>query len=613
MLFNSSLCSIVILCLTISSKRPPGQEESMNEDTVKPQKEPEYVVIESGKTTFKDLYTKEDWMAIWMGFLLLIIGLLIYLPRPPEKAAEIPKYNAIMKEEAARAPFKTIEWHNASSSKRGISAMDQEYGKAIKNFMAAPSAWTSNPLEAVYRNKETADSMNASAKEPFDKAKEAEDTALALASAAQAAAAAASFKDAALNDNADKEIKAWQSAKGKTSKAKAKASHKPYNRVPYLIGLCIIFGVFFGIGKTVMGQPFGKFFIGFFAVFFIAIISYMAETQALMKYWGFGFPLWAIIFGLLISNTIGTPKWMQPAVATEYYIKTGLVLLGAEILFGKILAIGKPGIFIAWICTPVTLILTYWFGQKIIKMPSKTLNITISADMSVCGVSAAIATAAACRAKKEELTLAIGLSMVFTAICMVGQPAIAKLVGMPEILAGAWMGSTIDSTGAVAAAGAFLGQKALFVAATIKMIQNILIGVTAFCVAVYWCAKVDCAPGQQVSWWEIWYRFPKFVIGFIIASIIFSIIDQNMGKDMSNVMIGQGVLKGFTSLAREWFFALAFTSIGLETNFKEFGPYFKGGKPITLYVFGQSFQLLFTLLMAYIMFYLIFPEITAAI
>jgi uncharacterized integral membrane protein (TIGR00698 family) len=377
--------------------------------------------------------------------------------------------------------------------------------------------------------------------------------------------------------------------------------------------LCIILAVFFGIGKAIMGVPFGQFVVGFPAVFALAILAYMAETQALMKYWGFGFPLWAIVFGLLISNTIGTPKWMMPAVSTEYYIKTGLVLLGAEILFNKILAIGKPGIFIAWICTPVTLILTYWFGQKIVKMPSKTLNITISSDMSVCGVSAAIATAAACRAKKEELTLAIGLSMVFTAICMVGQPAFAKAVGMPEILAGSWMGSTIDSTGAVAAAGAFLGPKALYVAATIKMIQNVLIGVVAFCVAVYWCAKVDNKAGTTVSWWEIWYRFPKFVIGFIAASIVFSIIDQSVGKDMSNVMIDHGVLRGFTRIAREWFFALAFTCIGLETDFREFGQYFKGGKPITLYVFGQTFQLAFTLLVGYIMFYIVFPEITAAI
>lgn len=578
-----------------------------------PPAQPEYVVIESGRTTLRELYKKEDWMAVWMGFLILIVGLAIYLPRPPEKAAEIPKYNTIMKEEAAKAPFKTIEWHNASSAKRGIRARDQDFGKTIQNFLAAPSGWNTNPVEALYRSEETAKAMGAPFKEAADKAKAAAEAALASAETAQAAAAAAGFKDPTLNAAAEKEISAWQKAKDASSKADSKFKVKPYNRIPYLIGLCIILAVFFGIGKAIMGTSFGQFVVAFPFVFALAILAYMAETQALMKYWGFGFPLWAIVFGLLISNTVGTPKWIQPAVCTEYYIKTGLVLLGAEILFNKILAIGKPGIFIAWICTPVTLILTYWFGQKIVKMPSKTLNITISADMSVCGVSAAIATAAACRAKKEELTLAIGLSMVFTAICMVGQPAFAKLVGMPEILAGAWMGSTIDSTGAVAAAGAFLGQKALYVAATIKMIQNVLIGVVAFGVAVYWCARVECVPGQTVSWWEIWYRFPKFVIGFITASIAFSIIDQSMGSDMSSVMIDHGVLRGFTRIAREWFFALAFTCIGLETDFREFGQYFKGGKPITLYVFGQSFQLCFTLLVGYIMFYLIFPEVTAGI
>lgn len=578
-----------------------------------PKGESDYVVIESGRTTLRELYKKEDWMAVWMGFLILIIGLAIYLPRPPEKAAEIPKYNTIMKEEAAKAPFKTIEWHNASSAKRGIRARDQDFGKTIQNFLAAPSDWNTNPVEALYRSEETAKAMGAPFKEAADKAKAAAEAALASAKTAQAAAAAAGFKDPTLNAAAEKEISAWQKAKDASSKADSKFKVKPYNRIPYLIGLCIILAVFFGIGKAIMGTSFGQFVVAFPFVFALAILAYMAETQALMKYWGFGFPLWAIVFGLLISNTIGTPKWMQPAVCTEYYIKTGLVLLGAEILFNKILAIGKPGIFIAWICTPVTLILTYWFGQKIVKMPSKTLNITISADMSVCGVSAAIATAAACRAKKEELTLAIGLSMVFTAICMVGQPAFAKLVGMPEILAGSWMGSTIDSTGAVAAAGAFLGQKALYVAATIKMIQNVLIGVVAFGVAVYWCARVECVPGQTVSWWEIWYRFPKFVIGFIAASIAFSIIDQSVGSDMSSVMIDHGVLRGFTRIAREWFFALAFTCIGLETDFREFGQYFKGGKPITLYVFGQSFQLCFTLLVGYIMFYLIFPEVTAGI
>ncbi len=576
--------------------------------------EPDYVVIESGKTTLKDLYTKEDWMAIWMGFLILVIGLLIFVPRPPANMAEnIAKSNDIMKAEAAKAPFKTIAWHQAANAKKGIKALDEPIGKTLKKYLSPPGGWTSNPLDALILNQAKVDALNAKGKAGYEKAQAVAAAALTKAQASEAAAAAAGFKDAALNAQAETDIAAWAAANGKISKAKSKATVKPMNRIPYLIGLAVVLGIFFGIGKRIMGQSFIRFFVGFFFVFFIAVLAYMAETQATMKHWGFGFPLWAIVFGMLISNTIGTPKWVQPAVSTEFFIKTGLVLLGAEILFNKILAIGKPGIFVAWICTPITLILTFWFGQRVLKMASKTLNITISADMSVCGVSAAIATAAACRAKKEELTLAIGLSMVFTAVCMVAQPAFAKLVGMPEVLAGAWMGSTIDSTGAVAAAGAFYGEKALYVAATIKMIQNVLIGVTAFCVAVYWCAKVDCAPDQKVSWWEVWYRFPKFVIGFMIASIVFSLIDQSLGKDVSSVLIDQGVLRGLTREAREWFFALAFTSIGLETNFREFKPYFKGGKPFTLYVVGQSFQLTLTLIVSYIMFYVIFVEVTNAL
>jgi uncharacterized membrane protein YadS len=120
--------------------------------------------------------------------------------------------------------------------------------------------------------------------------------------------------------------------------------------------------------------------------------------------------------------------------------------------------------------------------------------------------------------------------------------------------------------------------------------------------------KVERTPGQSVSAWEIWYRFPKFVIGFMVASIVFSIIDGSVHKDVSTVLIDQGVLRGFTREIREWCFALAFASIGLDTNFREFGQYFKGGKPVTLYVVGQSLQLGLTLLVAWLLFYVIFPS-----
>jgi uncharacterized integral membrane protein (TIGR00698 family) len=362
-----------------------------------------------------------------------------------------------------------------------------------------------------------------------------------------------------------------------------------------------------------MKKSFSEFAKGFVVVFLVAVLAYMLGGQSISKQYGFGAEAWGILLGMIIANSIGTPRWVLPACQVEFFIKTGLVLLGAEVLFGKILAIGIPGIFVAWVVTPVVLVSTYIIGQKFIKMPSKTLNIVISADMSVCGTSAAIATAAACRAKKEELTLSIGLSLVFTAIMMILMPAVIKSVGMPEILGGAWMGGTIDSTGAVAAAGAFLGEKAMYVAATIKMIQNVMIGVTAFCVALYWCMRVERQAGRTVGTGEIWHRFPKFVLGFLIASVFFSILDANLGKDLSNALIDQGAVRGGTRLMRGWFFALSFAAIGLSTNFRELAQYFKGGKPLILYVCGQSLNLILTLTMAYIMFYLVFPEITAMI
>jgi uncharacterized membrane protein YadS len=221
--------------------------------------------------------------------------------------------------------------------------------------------------------------------------------------------------------------------------------------------------------------------------------------------------------------------------------------------------------------------------------------------------------AAACRAKKEELTLSVGLSMVFTAIMMVAMPAFIKLVGLPEILGGAWIGGTVDSTGSVAAAGAFLGPKALQVAATIKMIQNVLIGVSAFCVAIYFATKVEQrSDGAPVGAMEIWNRFPKFVLGFAAASILLSTIAGNIGADLDYALINKGVLS-VTKPLRGHFFTLSFVAIGLATNFRELAHYFKGGKPLVLYVCGQTFNLCLTLFMAWIMFYKVFPEITASI
>jgi len=386
----------------------------------------------------------------------------------------------------------------------------------------------------------------------------------------------------------------------------ASGDSKPVHTIPGIVGSFVLIAILFTGAMSLRGQSGLKFLKAFPVIFLLALFAYVLSGQSVIKAYNLEYALWALLVGLIVCNTIGTPGWLKPAVQTEFYIKTGLVMLGAEVLMSRLLALGLPGVFVSWIVTPIVLVTTYIFGQKVLKMQSRSLNMVISADMSVCGVSAAIATAAACKAKKEELTLAVGLSLSFTVIMMVLMPAFIKMVGMDETIAGAWLGGTIDSTGAVAAAGAALGERALETAATVKMIQNILIGAVAFCVAVYWVTRVERNPdAPRPSAMEIWYRFPKFVLGFIVASIVFSVLYETLagGPEMVDAMIDDS-----TKVIREWLFCLAFVSIGLDTNFKELMPYLRGGRPLVLYVCGQALNLALSLLMAWLMFGIVFKD-----
>jgi uncharacterized membrane protein YadS len=579
------------------------------------------IVVDHGKWEWSEMWKKEDWWAIWLGFFILLMGVVIYFPQADKLKQELTAIEEKYVAEAQKTDkFRTVGWYQLNDAKTSVKAKDHAIGKWLANYSKKPHSWKTNPLDAFFMSESAASAKKEKAVAKYEPLKAAEKAALAAAKEAEAKAEAAGFANAELNQKAKAAIADWREAKLKAGNAKKKTKAKPYNQIGWLILLGVSFAVFFGIGMKAMGNSFTKFIIGFSFVWLISVLAYFASAQATMKAYGVGYAFWAIFFGMLISNTVGTPKWATPAVQTEYYIKTGLVLLGASILFEKIITIGTAGIFVAWVVTPTVWLITYYVGQKYLKIPSKRLNATICSDMSVCGVSAAIATAAACKAKKEELTLAVGLSLVFTSIMMIVMPAIIKAtfpVDKQMILGGAWMGGTIDATGAVAAAGAFLGEKALYVAATIKMIQNVLIGVIAFCVAIYFTTRVETEEtGKKVGAMEIWYRFPKFVIGFIVASIVFSLIYTHFNDQVAGLgpaMVDQGVVKGMGDLFRKWFFTLSFVSIGLATNFRELKEHLVGGKPFILYIFGQSFNLCLTLIVAYIMFYMVFPELTASI
>ncbi|MCR5464691.1 MAG: YeiH family protein [Bacteroidales bacterium] len=356
-----------------------------------------------------------------------------------------------------------------------------------------------------------------------------------------------------------------------------------------LIVTVVVLCTLFTLGVKLQGGSVKKYIPAFLCLFVIAlVVRFISAEFTLNRYLEWAF--WALLIGLLISNTVGVPDWLKPAIKTEFYIKTGLVIMGFSVLFSNIAKFGLYGLGIAWIVTPIVIIFMWWLGTKILKIDNKPLVITLASATSVCGTSAAIATGAASGAKKDDLSIAISISIIFTILMMVFEPMIIKAVGMNQLMGGALIGGTVDSTGAVVLAGSALGPEAEQVASLVKMIQNILIGFIAFAVAIFFATRVDKTSEKKVGAGEIWTRFPKFIIGFFVASLIASFLIQPIfgGAAVKEI---NGVLDQY----KNWAFVLAFTSIGLDTNFKELAKQMHGGKVLWLYIVGQMFNIALTL------------------
>ncbi len=351
----------------------------------------------------------------------------------------------------------------------------------------------------------------------------------------------------------------------------------------------LMLGVLFSIGVKLQGEKLKDYVPAFLVLFAIAFVVRLVSAEfTLNRYLEWAF--WALLIGLLISNTVGVPKWLKPAIRTEFYIKTGLVIMGFSVLFSNIAKFGLYGLGIAWIVTPIVIIFMWWFGTKVLKMDNKPLVITMAAATSVCGTSAAIATGAAAKCKKDDLSIAISISIIFTILMMVFEPMIIRACGMNALMGGSLIGGTVDSTGAVVLAGSALGPEAEQAAVLVKSIQNILIGFIAFFVALFFATRVDKTPGTRVGAGEIWNRFPKFIIGFFVASLVASFIVAPLAGG-AEVKAINGVLDQY----KNWCFVLAFTSIGLDTNFKSLFKQMQGGKVLWLYVVGQLFNIALTL------------------
>lgn len=492
---------------------------------------------------WSSLWKKDDWMSVWIGFLILVVFIAGWKFKMPEwkwmtdaaffeKAqGSLGKVEALIKDSEAKGEQTVKE--AAVALKEAISAKDR---KAIG---------------------EAAGKLEAASKEA---------------------------KDADVKKSAEKLGKDLKGASGQLLGKVLSGDN--LLRMLYLLIILWVLGT---IGIAIMGQPVGKFVVGFPIVYILGAISFIIGSNSTITYYGLEVVFWALILGLVVSNVFKTPEWLKPAVRTEYFIKIGLVLLGAEVLFTTIAKVGAYGMIQAILVIAVVFYVCFWIAKKL-GLDDEFASI-LGTAVSICGVSAAIAAGGAVKGDPKKVSHTISLVLLCAIPMLIFQPLIAKAVGMPPAVAGAWIGGTIDTTGAVVAAGAIAGEQAMAVAVVVKMAQNVLIGVAAFLLAIWFVFKGK-EVGETPSAMEIWYRFPKFVVGFIAASIIFSFF---MSEPFAKAVVAQ------TSPFRVWWFTLAFICIGLETNFKELVG-MGGGRPAAAFLLAQLFNIFWTLLLAYILF-----------
>ena len=335
---------------------------------------------------------------------------------------------------------------------------------------------------------------------------------------------------------------------------------------------------------------------GFPVVFVLTLLALVITGNGWVKSVNLEAVIFSLLIGLLIGNVFDLPAWLRASLATELFVKIGLVLLGTSIIFSDILKAGSLGLIQALFVVISVWYFAFWLCKKL--KIDEELSLMISSAVSICGVSAAIATAGAIEGDSKKLSYVISLVLITAIPMMIFMPYAANALGLSQEVTGAWLGGSIDTTGAVVASGTLVGETALKISTIVKFSQNVLLGLAAFAISIYWSYKgINKNRGlagnvEKPTLNVIWERFPKFVIGFIAASLLFS-----FALSPETVDSVKGSLKSIQGL---WF-ALAFTSIGLETKFADLLNS-EGRKPLYAFLIAQAFNILVTLVIAIFLF-----------
>jgi uncharacterized membrane protein YadS len=354
------------------------------------------------------------------------------------------------------------------------------------------------------------------------------------------------------------------------------AAHFADNWLRY-IAQCALWSAAFSVALAAMGHKPRQFLPAFALVYGLSVLIFVAGQWQVANYYGFEAPLVALLAGLLIANVIGLPAWLDAGFRVEFYIKTAIVLLGATVPFTLIAWAGPVAILQASVVSLVTFGVIFATARRL-KL-DRPLAATLGVGGAVCGVSAAIAIASAVGAKKEETSVAITVVILWAMAMIFVLPFAAYALGLPPGVAGAWIGTSefADAAGLAAAQtyAGFPGNEAsgdqTVLAFTLMKVvgRDVWIGIWAFMLAIVATTRWESgASGRKASPSEIWLRFPKFVIGFLVASLLLTWLTSGYGLDEYNRVVKPAHVAPIKDL-RTWAFIFCFLSIGLTTRFRE--------------------------------------------
>lgn len=362
--------------------------------------------------------------------------------------------------------------------------------------------------------------------------------------------------------------------------------------------LFLLWAVLFGIGSSALGIHPARFLPSFLFVYVAALVLYFIGQWSQASHYNLEPPLLALALGLIISNVVSLSDNAQSGFRVEFYVKTGIVLLGAGLPLTLIGWAGPVAILQAAIVSLVTFFVIYWSARSF--GLDQRLAAVLGTGGAVCGVSGSIAVAGAVGARKQDVSITISVVVLWAIVMIFALPLISRSLGLSTGVAGAWIGTSefADAAGLAAAQtyGGYAGNvhgiagsadAAVNAFTLMKVIgRDVWIGIWAFVLSIIATTRWETTGvNTRANAGEIWRRFPKFVLGFLLASLVVTVVTHGLSYADYKHAAQPGLVAPLQVL-RTWAFTFAFLSIGLTTRLRDFTSV--GAKPFYAFTIGVA-------------------------